>query len=448
MPSSYTGSGIELIADGEQSGTWGQTTNDNLQIISRMTSEAGSIALSGTTHTLTISDGVLSDGQYGVLVFTGSPSGTNTVTVSPSTAKRVFMVRNTTAQSVVMSQGSGANVTILAGTARIVYTDGAGAGAAVFDITNTLAANTAATLQTARTINGVSFNGSANITVTANTTNTLTRGTYLTGANFNGSAATTWAVDATTTNTASKVVARDGSGNFAAGTITAALTGNASTATTLQTARTINGTSFNGSANITTANWGTARTIWGQSINGSADITAPVLPAAGSAAATAFSTSGDTNTGIFFPAADTIAITEGGVEVIRVNSSANVGIGTTTPAAKLDVGGTGAIKVPVGTEAQRPTAATGQLRFNSDVSKFEGYDGTAWGTVGGGGGFFKGENGSVGDATTGPGDIFRINEQTLNTSTTIDSDENASCTGPLTVACGVTLTVNGNLAVI
>ena len=94
------------------------------------------------------------------------------------------------------------------------------------------------------------FNGSANITVTANTTNTLTRGTYLTGSNFNGSAATTWAVDATTTNTASKVVARDGSGNFAAGTITAALTGNASTATVLQTARTINNVSFNGSANV------------------------------------------------------------------------------------------------------------------------------------------------------------------------------------------------------
>ena len=45
------------------------------------------------------------------------------------------------------------------------------------------------------------------------------------------------------------------------GTISGALSGNASTATTLQTARTINGTSFNGSANITTANWGTARNI-------------------------------------------------------------------------------------------------------------------------------------------------------------------------------------------
>jgi hypothetical protein len=58
---------------------------------------------------------------------------------------------------------------------------------------------------------------------------------------------------------------------------------------------------------------------------------------------------------------------------------------------------------------------------------------------------FKGENGEVGSSA---GDIFRINEQTLNTNTTIDSDENASCTGPLTVASGVTLTVNGNLAVI
>ena len=112
-------------------------------------------------------------------------------------------------------------------------------------------ASTATTLETARTINDVSFNGSEDITVTANTPNTLTRGTYLTGLDFNGSAATTWAVDATNANTASKVVARDASGDFSAGTITAALTGNASTATTLQTARTINGVSFNGSADIT-----------------------------------------------------------------------------------------------------------------------------------------------------------------------------------------------------
>ena len=56
------------------------------------------------------------------------------------------------------------------------------------------------------------------------------------------------------------------------GTLTGSLSGNATTATTLQTSRTINGTPFNGSANITTSYWGTTRTIWGQSVNGSANV--------------------------------------------------------------------------------------------------------------------------------------------------------------------------------
>lgn len=64
-----------------------------------------------------------------------------------------------------------------------------------------------------------------------------------------------------------------------------------------------------------------------------------------------------------------------------------------------------------------------------------------------GGGMFKGDNGTVGSRA---GDIFRINEQTLNTSTTIDADENASASGPLAVASGVTLTVTsgGNLSIV
>lgn len=62
---------------------------------------------------------------------------------------------------------------------------------------------------------------------------TLTLGSYLTGTSYNGSAAVTAAVDATSANTASKVVARDASGNFSAGTITASLTGTASTATNI-----------------------------------------------------------------------------------------------------------------------------------------------------------------------------------------------------------------------
>lgn len=100
----------------------------------------------------------------------------------------------------------------------------------------------------ASTISGITLGNNLN-TLTMNVS-----GTGLSGsATYNGSAAATFTVtsNATSANTASTVVARDASGNFTAGAITAALTGNASTATTLQTARTINGVSFNGSANIT-----------------------------------------------------------------------------------------------------------------------------------------------------------------------------------------------------
>jgi hypothetical protein len=138
MPSTYTtNGGIELIATGEQSGTWGDTTNDNLQIIDRLTNGVGAISLTGTTHTLTTSDGALSDGQYAVLVFGGTPSGTNTVTISPNTGQHLYFVKNGSGQSVVLSQGSGSTVTVADGKSAIVYADGAGAGAAVVDVTNT-----------------------------------------------------------------------------------------------------------------------------------------------------------------------------------------------------------------------------------------------------------------------------------------------------------------------
>ena len=138
MASTYTvNSGIELIANGEQSGTWGDTTNVNLQIIDRLTNGVGDISLSGTTHTLTTTDGSLSDGQYKVLVFGGSPSGTNTVTVSPNDQEKLFFVKNNSGQSVIISQGSGANVTVPNGESAVIYCDGAGAGAAVVNLSAT-----------------------------------------------------------------------------------------------------------------------------------------------------------------------------------------------------------------------------------------------------------------------------------------------------------------------
>jgi len=132
MTSTYAvNTGIELIADGTQSGTWGDTTNTNLQIIDRLTSGVGSIALSGTTHTLSTSDGALSEGQYKVLVFGGSPSGTNTVTVNPNDQSKQYFIVNNSGESVIISQGSGSTVTIADGSTDIIYCDGAGSGAAV-----------------------------------------------------------------------------------------------------------------------------------------------------------------------------------------------------------------------------------------------------------------------------------------------------------------------------
>jgi hypothetical protein len=139
MPSTYTNnSGIEKPGSGEQAGTWGATSNNNFDIIDRALNGVGVITLAGTSHTLTTTDGTLSDGQYKVLILAGTPSGTNTVTISPNDQDKIYFVRNTTAQSVVFTQGSGGNATIPSGETKIIYADGAGAGAAVSDFTGAL----------------------------------------------------------------------------------------------------------------------------------------------------------------------------------------------------------------------------------------------------------------------------------------------------------------------
>jgi len=135
MVSSYTSNtGIEKPASGDQSGTWGDTTNTNFDIIDRALNGVAAITLSGTSHTLTTTDGTLSDGMFKVLVLGGSPSGTNTITIDPNDADKVYFVYNNTAQTATFSQGSGANVSIPAGGADIIYADGAGSGAAVASI--------------------------------------------------------------------------------------------------------------------------------------------------------------------------------------------------------------------------------------------------------------------------------------------------------------------------
>ena len=140
MPSSYTSNlAIEKPANGEQVGTWGSTVNDNMDIVDRLTSQVGSIALTGTTHTLTTSgSGALSDGHYSLIKFTGSPGGTCTVTIDPNSIQRIYTIYNTTNQTVIMSQGSGSTVSVPAGEVAQLYADGAGSGASVVQLTDKL----------------------------------------------------------------------------------------------------------------------------------------------------------------------------------------------------------------------------------------------------------------------------------------------------------------------
>lgn len=136
MGSTYTDNGgIEKIGLGEQAGAWGTTTNNNFDIVDRLINGVGSITLSGTTHTLTTSDGSLSDGMFKVLVLAGSPSGTNTITISPNNADKLYFVKNGTSQTATFTQGSGADVSVAAGKGAIIFADGAGSGAAVTDLT-------------------------------------------------------------------------------------------------------------------------------------------------------------------------------------------------------------------------------------------------------------------------------------------------------------------------
>ena len=135
MGSTYTDNGgIEKIGLGEQAGAWGTTTNNNFDIIDRLINGVGSINLTGTTHTLTTSDGSLSEGMFKVLVLGGSPSGTNTITIEPNNADKLYFVKNGTSQTATFTQGSGADVSIAAGEAAIIFADGAGSGAAVTDL--------------------------------------------------------------------------------------------------------------------------------------------------------------------------------------------------------------------------------------------------------------------------------------------------------------------------
>nr|BAR36897.1 bacteriophage tail fiber protein [uncultured Mediterranean phage uvMED] len=105
--------------------------------------------------------------------------------------------------------------------------------------------------------------------------------------------------------------------------------------------------------------------------------------------------------------------------------------GTATFAGNILMSGTGTLDLPVGTTAQRPgTPNNGMVRYNSTLSRYEGYSGSAWGALGGG-------------ATGGGSDqIFHTNGQSVSTDFTLVGTLNAMSAGPISIASGVTVTVS------
>ena len=133
MASTYTGNtGLEKIGVGEQSGTWGTTTNTNFNIIDRALNGVLTLTVSGAV-TLTTSDGTLSNGQYKVIILTGTPSGAFNVTIDPNDQQKLYIFKNSTGQTATIKQGggSGTTVAIANGASNIIFADGTGGNANV-----------------------------------------------------------------------------------------------------------------------------------------------------------------------------------------------------------------------------------------------------------------------------------------------------------------------------
>ena len=127
---------LKEIGTGESSGTWGTETNVNLELIGEALSfGTESITTNADTHTSTVADGSTDPARSIYIKYTGTLDSACTITIAPNTLSRLHFIENGTSgsQNIIISQGSGANVTIPPGDVKVVYLDGAGSGAAVVD---------------------------------------------------------------------------------------------------------------------------------------------------------------------------------------------------------------------------------------------------------------------------------------------------------------------------
>jgi hypothetical protein len=268
MASTYSDLKIELIGTGEQTGTWGTTTNDNFSIaIGEAITGSADVAFSSADVTVTLTNTNASQAARNLrLNLTGTSGGArNLILGSGCQIEKLYLINNGLADAVTVKNTSGTGIAVPAGKTMFVYNNG------------------------------------------TNVVDAVTHLTSLTTGTLSASGATTFTAGTASTSTT---------------TGTAVITGG------LGVSGRINAANFDGIVGANTAAAGNFTTL---------GATGVATFSAGTVSAPAITTTGDTNTGIFFPAADTIAFTEGGVESMRIDSSGNLGIGTTSPTYKLQI---------------------------------------------------------------------------------------------------------------
>lgn len=307
MASTYSDLKIELIATGEQSGTWGTTTNTNLgTALTEAITGSADVAFSSADVTLTLTDTNNAQSARNLrLNLTGTSGGArNLILGSGCQIEKLYLVNNGCADAVTVKNTSGTGIAVPAGKSMFVFNNGTNVVDALNYFSGTVVSSSA-------TITGGTINGT---TIGASTAST----------------------GAFTTLSAS-------------GTL--GVTGNATFTNDL----TVNGNTTLGNA------------------------------------------SGDT---------------------ITLNAA------TATIPNNLNFSGTGTIRLPNGTTGQRPSPATGMIRYNTTTGFFEGYT-TQWGGIGG---------------ASANGAIYE-NAQSITENYTMTTNFNGESVGPITIASGVTVTI-------
>ena len=169
---------LNEMATGDQSGTWGTTTNTNLELIGQALGWGTRAIANASTDNITIADGASDSDRAMALKLTGGGQAC-TVTILPNTSSKVWFMFNSTSATLTFTCGSGANIAIPAGGTKVIATDGLGSGGVVYDVLSGLNVSGNLTLNADSAVLGFGADVDATLThtndvgLTLNSTNKL-----------------------------------------------------------------------------------------------------------------------------------------------------------------------------------------------------------------------------------------------------------------------------------